>query len=108
FQGLVCCWELMGKVVGIMWSSGGVVRSGGDGAPMVKVCAGKCGLRSWEWCGGGGVECRVGERCSRGEILCWRMWVEFVGVVWRWWSGAGSGEEVGMVLAGKTGRVLQW
>nr|GEZ35606.1 hypothetical protein [Tanacetum cinerariifolium] len=30
FQGLVCCWELMGKVVGIMWSSSGVVRSRGD------------------------------------------------------------------------------
>nr|GEZ22376.1 retrovirus-related Pol polyprotein from transposon TNT 1-94 [Tanacetum cinerariifolium] len=28
---------------------------------VAKVCAGKCGLRSWERCGGGGVECRVGE-----------------------------------------------
>nr|GEV62073.1 retrotransposon protein, putative, Ty1-copia subclass [Tanacetum cinerariifolium] len=35
FQGLVCCWELMGKVVGIMWSSGGVVRSGGNGGLKV-------------------------------------------------------------------------
>nr|GEZ58257.1 hypothetical protein [Tanacetum cinerariifolium]GFB26407.1 hypothetical protein [Tanacetum cinerariifolium] len=22
----------------------------------VKVCAGEGGLRSWEWCGGGGVD----------------------------------------------------
>nr|GEW67959.1 hypothetical protein [Tanacetum cinerariifolium] len=28
----------------------------------VLVFARKYGLRSWEWCGGGGVECRVGER----------------------------------------------
>nr|GFC29627.1 hypothetical protein [Tanacetum cinerariifolium] len=30
-------------------------------APGVKFCAGEGGLRSWEWCGGGGVECRVGK-----------------------------------------------
>nr|GFB33418.1 hypothetical protein [Tanacetum cinerariifolium] len=29
--------------------------------PGVKFCAGEGGLRSWEWCGGGGVECRVGK-----------------------------------------------
>nr|GFA53268.1 hypothetical protein [Tanacetum cinerariifolium] len=27
----------------------------------VKFCAGEGGLRSWEWCGGGGVECKVGK-----------------------------------------------
>nr|GEV74519.1 hypothetical protein [Tanacetum cinerariifolium] len=31
---------------------------------MLGVFAGKCGLRSWEWCRGGGVEYRVEERCS--------------------------------------------
>nr|GFC28961.1 hypothetical protein [Tanacetum cinerariifolium] len=30
--------------------------------PVGGFFTGKCGLRSWEWCGGGGVECRVGER----------------------------------------------
>nr|GEX27828.1 hypothetical protein [Tanacetum cinerariifolium] len=32
--------------------------------PLIRsfILAGKCGLRSWEWCEGGGVECRVGER----------------------------------------------
>nr|GEX58798.1 hypothetical protein [Tanacetum cinerariifolium] len=30
--------------------------------PMLGVFAGKCGLRSWEWCGGGGVEGRVREK----------------------------------------------
>nr|GFD32448.1 hypothetical protein [Tanacetum cinerariifolium] len=29
--------------------------------PGVKFCAGEGGLRSWEWCGGGEVECRVGK-----------------------------------------------
>nr|GEV21813.1 reverse transcriptase domain-containing protein [Tanacetum cinerariifolium] len=29
--------------------------------PGVKFCAGEGGLRSWEWCGGDGVECRVGK-----------------------------------------------
>nr|GEW71001.1 retrovirus-related Pol polyprotein from transposon TNT 1-94 [Tanacetum cinerariifolium] len=30
--------------------------------PCWGVFAGKCGLRSWKWCGGGGVEGRVGEK----------------------------------------------
>nr|GEV08151.1 hypothetical protein [Tanacetum cinerariifolium] len=29
--------------------------------------------------------------CFLGEILCWGIWVEVVGVVWRWWSGLESG-----------------
>nr|GEZ26249.1 hypothetical protein [Tanacetum cinerariifolium] len=79
----------LGKVVGIMWSSGRVVRSGGDGGlkvsgksrllltfsgfatlPIfslgVKFCAGEGGLRSWEWCGGGGVGWKVGESGVKG------------------------------------------
>nr|GEZ90787.1 hypothetical protein CTI12_AA280650 [Tanacetum cinerariifolium] len=40
--------------------------------PGVKFCAGEGGLRSWEWCGGGGVECRVG----KGGEWGWReFWV---------------------------------
>nr|GEX20883.1 hypothetical protein [Tanacetum cinerariifolium] len=30
--------------------------------PVGGFFAGKCGLRSWEWCGGGGVKGRVGEK----------------------------------------------
>nr|GFA53164.1 hypothetical protein [Tanacetum cinerariifolium] len=29
--------------------------------PCWGVFAGKCGLRSWEWCGGGGVDCSGGK-----------------------------------------------
>nr|GEW50602.1 hypothetical protein [Tanacetum cinerariifolium] len=35
---------------------------------LVKVCAGEGGLRSWEWCGGGGVDWSGGKR---GRIV-WR------------------------------------
>nr|GEX57141.1 hypothetical protein [Tanacetum cinerariifolium] len=34
----------------------------------VKVCAGEGGLRSWEWCGGGGVDWSGGKWWER----CWR------------------------------------
>nr|GEX77215.1 hypothetical protein [Tanacetum cinerariifolium] len=34
--------------------------------PRVKFCAGECGLRSWEWCGGGGVGWKVGESGVKG------------------------------------------
>nr|GEY17667.1 integrase, catalytic region, zinc finger, CCHC-type, peptidase aspartic, catalytic [Tanacetum cinerariifolium] len=34
--------------------------------PGVKFCAGKCGLRSWERCGGGGVGWKVGESGVKG------------------------------------------
>nr|GFA17219.1 hypothetical protein [Tanacetum cinerariifolium] len=29
--------------------------------PWCLFVAGKCGLKSWEWCGGGGVEWRMGK-----------------------------------------------
>nr|GEU29946.1 retrovirus-related Pol polyprotein from transposon TNT 1-94 [Tanacetum cinerariifolium] len=35
-------------------------------APGVKFCAGEGGLRSWEWCGGGGVGWKVGESGVKG------------------------------------------
>nr|GFB00967.1 hypothetical protein [Tanacetum cinerariifolium] len=35
-------------------------------APGVKFCAGEGGLRSWEWCGGGGVEGKMGESGVKG------------------------------------------
>nr|GEV51039.1 hypothetical protein [Tanacetum cinerariifolium] len=38
-------------------------------APMLGVFAGKCGLRSWEWCGGGGVE-GSGGKCAGGKTGC--------------------------------------
>nr|GEU46149.1 hypothetical protein [Tanacetum cinerariifolium] len=34
--------------------------------PGVKFCAGEGGLRSWEWCGGGGVGWKVGESGVKG------------------------------------------
>nr|GEY00358.1 reverse transcriptase domain-containing protein [Tanacetum cinerariifolium] len=36
-----------------------------------------------------------------GESLCWRRWVEVVGVMWKWWS-----ELEWRKVAGKTGRAL--
>nr|GFB19186.1 hypothetical protein [Tanacetum cinerariifolium] len=35
-------------------------------APGVKFCAGEGGLRSWEWCGGGGVGWKVRESGVKG------------------------------------------
>nr|GEW78961.1 hypothetical protein [Tanacetum cinerariifolium] len=34
--------------------------------PGVKFCAGEGGLKSWEWCGGGGVGWKVGESGVKG------------------------------------------
>nr|GEZ69110.1 hypothetical protein [Tanacetum cinerariifolium] len=72
----------------------------------VKVCAGEGGLRSWEWCGGGGVEGSGGVAVGGkiGELVCCGVkWRRTWGVVWEWWSEVECGEIVGKVLAGKPG-----
>nr|GEU65017.1 hypothetical protein [Tanacetum cinerariifolium] len=40
-----------------------------EDAPKVKDCVGEGGLRSWEWCGGGGVE-GSGGKVSGGKTSC--------------------------------------
>nr|GFB26063.1 hypothetical protein [Tanacetum cinerariifolium] len=41
------------------------------GAPRCLEVAGKCGLKSWEWCGGSGVDWRRGEMVLRGWRENW-------------------------------------
>nr|GEZ62383.1 hypothetical protein [Tanacetum cinerariifolium] len=36
-----------------------------EDAPRLEFCAGEGGLKSWEWCGGSGVDWR------RGEVVLW-------------------------------------
>nr|GEX97822.1 hypothetical protein [Tanacetum cinerariifolium] len=47
-------------------------------------------------------------RCSnpnapRGEILCWEVWVEVVGEVWRWWRRLENRGSGAMTVGGKVG-----
>nr|GEX39669.1 hypothetical protein [Tanacetum cinerariifolium] len=78
--------------------------------PGVKFCAGEGGLRSWEWCGGGGVECRVGkggewgwrEKLLKG-MNSWGEWERVVGLMGEWLEVAGVGGSGVETFGGKNG-----
>nr|GEZ38087.1 hypothetical protein [Tanacetum cinerariifolium] len=57
--------------------------------PKVKDCVGEGGLRSWEWCGGGGVEgSEVKDYAGDGGLRSWE-WCGGGGVDWsggKWWE----------------------